>query len=192
MKLTNTTQVQLVKRYHIYPLPSLLGGHFVYGISDTSYLYIPHPSSTKASAVGTNSNSVNVNNASNNINSAGFSGNSMSNNNISSSDSSDESKYKALFFGMDLTKDFYFSYTYDLTHTLQYNMVHHEILQDNAGHPRDDVGYNRMFVWNDFLLSELVNQTTPPPSNNTSSVPQQQRSIWVLPIIHGFFKQESK
>jgi hypothetical protein len=30
--------------------------------------------------------------------------------------------YKGLFFGMDVTK-FYFSYTYDITHTLQHNMT---------------------------------------------------------------------
>ena len=34
-----------------------------------------------------------------------------------------EAKYKALFAAMDLTRDFYFSYTYDLTNTLQTNMV---------------------------------------------------------------------
>jgi hypothetical protein len=31
-------------------------------------------------------------------------------------------RYKGLFFGIDVTK-FYFSYTYDITHTLQHNMT---------------------------------------------------------------------
>ena len=31
----------------------------------------------------------------------------------------DEQKYKEIFMGLDLTKDFYFSYTYDMTNTLQ-------------------------------------------------------------------------
>ncbi len=35
----------------------------------------------------------------------------------------DEAQYKTLFQGLDLTKNFYFSYTYDLSHTLQHNMV---------------------------------------------------------------------
>eukprot|EP01112_Ceratiomyxa_fruticulosa_P009117 TRINITY_DN2379_c0_g1_i1.p1 TRINITY_DN2379_c0_g1~~TRINITY_DN2379_c0_g1_i1.p1 ORF type:complete len:1047 (-),score=231.77 TRINITY_DN2379_c0_g1_i1:139-3279(-) len=35
----------------------------------------------------------------------------------------EEMKYKGLFLGLDLTRDFYFSYTYDLTHTLQHNMT---------------------------------------------------------------------
>ncbi|XP_054714497.1 polyphosphoinositide phosphatase-like [Uloborus diversus] len=34
-----------------------------------------------------------------------------------------ESKYVKLFQSMDLSSDFYFSYSYDLTHTLQYNMA---------------------------------------------------------------------
>jgi hypothetical protein len=33
-----------------------------------------------------------------------------------------EKRYKDLFFGVDVTKGFYFSYTYDLTHSLQHNM----------------------------------------------------------------------
>ncbi|CAL1282798.1 unnamed protein product [Larinioides sclopetarius] len=34
-----------------------------------------------------------------------------------------EAKYLKLFQSMDLSSDFYFSYSYDLTHTLQYNMA---------------------------------------------------------------------
>ena len=33
-----------------------------------------------------------------------------------------ETKYRTLFASMDLTRDFYFSYTYDLTNTLQVNL----------------------------------------------------------------------
>ena len=32
-----------------------------------------------------------------------------------------ENKYRSLFQTMELTRDFYFSYTYDLTNTLQAN-----------------------------------------------------------------------
>ena len=34
----------------------------------------------------------------------------------SATDLGEETRYKSLFFGLDLTRDFYFSYTYDLTH----------------------------------------------------------------------------
>lgn len=36
---------------------------------------------------------------------------------------SQEARYKTLFFNMVVT-DFYFSYTYDLTHTLQHNLTY--------------------------------------------------------------------
>jgi hypothetical protein len=35
-----------------------------------------------------------------------------------------ESKYRALFNGVDLKNSFYFSYTYNLTRSLQYNYTH--------------------------------------------------------------------
>ena len=35
----------------------------------------------------------------------------------------DEQKYVDLFKKINLSDGFYFSYTYDLTHTLQYNML---------------------------------------------------------------------
>lgn len=35
---------------------------------------------------------------------------------------SDESKYLKMFQGVELNRDFYFSYTYDLTKSLQVNM----------------------------------------------------------------------
>lgn len=36
--------------------------------------------------------------------------------------SSEESKYLRMFQNVDLSSNFYFSYTYDLSHTLQYNL----------------------------------------------------------------------
>ena len=38
-------------------------------------------------------------------------------------DNATEKRYKDLFFGLDLTKGFYFSASYDLTHTIQHNMA---------------------------------------------------------------------
>lgn len=35
----------------------------------------------------------------------------------------DEARYRALFLMVDLSKDFYFSYTLDLSHSLQFSMV---------------------------------------------------------------------
>lgn len=78
----------------------------------------------------------------------------------------DEARYKSLFSQLDLTKNFYFSYTYDLTRSLQFNMIH-------ARQPR--LPPKDMYVWNHFLLE-----------NFRTMVPNPQ---WVVPCIHGFFEQ---
>ena len=53
-----------------------------------------------------------------------------------------EKRYrKLLLSGLELNKDFYFSYTYNLARTLQANLT-----TDAPGDPFDS-----MFVWNEFL-----------------------------------------
>ncbi|GMF64865.1 unnamed protein product [Phytophthora lilii] len=54
-----------------------------------------------------------------------------------------EARYLGLFHFLDLTKDFYFSYSYDITHTLQHNMT------TEHSEPAE------MFTWNSYLTSEL-------------------------------------
>lgn len=57
-------------------------------------------------------------------------------------DTASEKRYRKLFLsGMDLTKDFFFSYTYNICYTVQHNMTHEE--------PQDP--FESMFVWNEFL-----------------------------------------
>ncbi len=78
----------------------------------------------------------------------------------------DEARYKRLFFGMDLSS-FYFSYTYNLTSTLQKNMclsVEHAIAPDEK------------FCWN-WYLSEPVRKSL--------------SDRWFLPIIQ-VLKKETK
>ncbi|GMF20377.1 unnamed protein product [Phytophthora fragariaefolia] len=54
-----------------------------------------------------------------------------------------EARYLGLFHFLDLTKDFYFSYSYDITHTLQHNMT------TEHSEPAE------MFTWNSYLTREL-------------------------------------
>uniref|UniRef100_A0AAV1VDU9 SAC domain-containing protein n=1 Tax=Peronospora matthiolae TaxID=2874970 RepID=A0AAV1VDU9_9STRA len=54
-----------------------------------------------------------------------------------------EARYLGLFHFLDLTKDFYFSYSYDVTHTLQHNMT------TEQSEPAE------MFTWNYYLTREL-------------------------------------
>ncbi|KYQ90630.1 putative sac domain-containing inositol phosphatase [Tieghemostelium lacteum] len=95
---------------------------------------------------------------------------------------SDETRYKGLFLGLDLTKDFYFSYSYDITRTLQFNMtryVHSPIpttIQKDQNSKFIKLYYNQKFAWNQFLLEPLITQVS--------------SWCWIQPIIHGFYVQE--
>lgn len=54
-----------------------------------------------------------------------------------------EKRYLGLFHFLDLTKDFFFSYSYDITHTLQRNMT------------TENSEPSEMFTWNSYLTREL-------------------------------------
>ncbi|KAJ5948630.1 Polyphosphoinositide phosphatase [Penicillium verhagenii] len=88
----------------------------------------------------------------------------------------DEERYKAILNNLDLTRSFYFSYSYDITRSLQHNVCR-ERKAHQDGLPRflaED--YNTMFVWNNHLLA---------PAVATLKNPFQ----WCLPIIHGYVDQ---
>ncbi|KAG6547526.1 hypothetical protein Mapa_010974 [Marchantia paleacea] len=77
-----------------------------------------------------------------------------------------ELRYKKLLSGVDLTKDFFFSYTYRIMQSLQRNVL----VQDGESLP-----YENMFVWNAFLTRGIRERL-----NNTS---------WTVALVHGFFEQ---
>ncbi|KAL6867237.1 hypothetical protein ACP4OV_015261 [Aristida adscensionis] len=80
--------------------------------------------------------------------------------------SRDENRYKRLLSSVDLSKDFFFSYSYNIMRNLQKN-----ITEKNTG----QVVYETMFVWNEFLTRSIRNHL-----KNTS---------WTVALVHGFFKQ---
>ncbi|KAL6226847.1 hypothetical protein ACLB2K_000807 [Fragaria x ananassa] len=84
----------------------------------------------------------------------------------SMSDSRDENRYKKLLCTMDLTKDFFFSYSYNVMRSLQKNM-----LDNKMGH----VVYETMFVWNEFLTRGIRNHL--------------QNTVWTVALVYGFFRQ---
>ncbi|OIW19325.1 hypothetical protein TanjilG_26024 [Lupinus angustifolius] len=69
--------------------------------------------------------------------------------------------YKRLLCTVDLTKDFYFSYSYHI-------MREHESGQ---------VLYETMFVWNEFLTRGVRNHL--------------QNTLWTVALVYGFFKQDT-
>lgn len=100
-----------------------------------------------------------------------------------------------MFMNVDLSSNFYFSYSYDLTRTLQYNLSEPKFVGENVDVSQEEpldwtsecAGGDRMyayrstsrkkFVWNEFLLK-----------------PMQKKVLhkdWMLEIVHGFINQSS-
>jgi hypothetical protein len=89
---------------------------------------------------------------------------------------SEEERYRAILNNLDLTRSFYFSYSYDITRTLQHNISRErKAHQDESARPEGQ-DYNTMFVWNNHLLS---------PAKGTFKNPYD----WCIPIIHGYVDQ---
>ncbi|KAJ8026494.1 Polyphosphoinositide phosphatase [Holothuria leucospilota] len=82
--------------------------------------------------------------------------------------SNDESRYLRTFQNIDLPSNFYFSYTYDLTHSLQYNLTGPQ----SEGGPYGNV--KTKFVWNTFHW-EIAKIMVDP--------------VWQMFIIHGYVGQ---
>nr|GMC77408.1 phosphoinositide phosphatase SAC2-like isoform X1 [Ipomoea batatas] len=81
--------------------------------------------------------------------------------------SKNENRYKKLLLRhVDLTKDFFFSYSYLIMLSLQKNLSNHE---------SGLVLYETMFVWNEFLTREIRNQL--------------KNTMWTVALVYGFFKE---
>merc|ERR1719397_2459376 len=98
----------------------------------------------------------------------------------------DEQRYLKMFQAIDLSSNFYFSYSYDLTNTLQHNLAEPKFLVNSSGEKTsldelagDDHCYipkfQSKFVWNEHLMSGMENIN-----------PE-----WKLPIVHGFVDQSN-
>src|ERR1700744_2611266 len=99
------------------------------------------------------------------------------------------------FKSVDMSKNFYFSYTYDITSTLQQNLT--QSRRSNFHTPTGTlIPYNDRFAWNHHMLIPLIDSrssdnpgapsTVDEKDNNTSTgSPQRQHSQWILPLMHG-------
>ncbi|BDA44397.1 probable phosphoinositide phosphatase SAC1 at N-terminal half [Coccomyxa sp. Obi] len=81
--------------------------------------------------------------------------------------SSAERRYKKMMQGIELSKDFLWSYTWPLWRTVQANM--------SAELPES--AYDSMFVWNEFLTRQLRTALG--------------NDRWSTPLVHGFWQQRS-
>lgn len=90
----------------------------------------------------------------------------------------EETKFINILESLDLSRSFYFSYSYDITHTLQHNIIRErDALAKDLPYPRKP-DYNSMFVWNTHLLQ---------PAACLKSI-----SDWCIPIVHGYVDQSGK
>lgn len=77
-----------------------------------------------------------------------------------------ELRYKKLLSSVDLTKDFFYSYTYPIMQSLQKNI---------SAIGEDMMSYENIFVWNAFLTQSIRSRC-----NN---------ALWTIALVHGHFKQ---
>ncbi|KAF4805847.1 Polyphosphoinositide phosphatase [Colletotrichum siamense] len=87
----------------------------------------------------------------------------------------EESRFLGILNNLDLTRSFYYSYSYDITRTLQHNLNRErEALARGLPGAMDD--FNGMFVWNSHLLQPAMKALKDPFD-------------WCRPIIHGYIDQ---
>ena len=90
----------------------------------------------------------------------------------------EEARFVSIMNNLDLTRSFYFSYSYDITQTLQHNIMRErQAIEEGLPFPLQH-DLNEMFVWNHYLLS--------PARKRIRNVYD-----WCLPIIHGYVDQAS-
>ncbi|GER27529.1 phosphoinositide phosphatase family protein [Striga asiatica] len=77
-----------------------------------------------------------------------------------------ELRYRKLLSSVDLTNDFFYSYTYPIMQSLQKNVLS----MGEEGMP-----YDNMFVWNAFLTQSIRLRC--------------KNTIWTIALVHGNFKQ---
>ena len=90
----------------------------------------------------------------------------------------EESRFVGTLNNLDLSRSFYFSYSYDITRTLQHNIVRERRILRNGHVDIPERTHNSMFVWNHHLLGP-------------ASISLRNTHDWCLPIIHGFVDQAS-
>ncbi|KAL1605551.1 phosphatidylinositol-3,5-bisphosphate 5-phosphatase [Nothophoma quercina] len=89
----------------------------------------------------------------------------------------EEARFLASLANLDLTRSFYFSYSYNITRSLQQNIIH-ERTALNQGIENPERDYQDMFMWNHYLL-------------DPARVVMKNVYDWCHPVIHGYVDQSS-
>ncbi|KAL2157481.1 hypothetical protein VTH06DRAFT_6032 [Thermothelomyces fergusii] len=88
----------------------------------------------------------------------------------------EESRFLGILNHLDLTRSFYYSYSYDITRSLQHNIARERTSLLGGSPCSADDGLNTMFVWNHHLLQPAVRALNSPFD-------------WCRPVIHGYIDQ---
>lgn len=91
----------------------------------------------------------------------------------------EEARFIGILNNLDLSRSFYFSYSYDITRTLQHNILRERQAMHQGNADSSLKHRNSMFVWNHHLL-------------DPASEALKNTYDWCLPIVHGFVDQASK
>lgn len=94
------------------------------------------------------------------------------------SKNSEEQRYLSILHNLDLHRSFYFSYSYNVTQSLQTNVIQTRKQPDIGDGSTQNKNLNDMFVWNHHLLDPALDLLKNPYD-------------WCLPIIHGSVDQSS-
>jgi hypothetical protein len=89
----------------------------------------------------------------------------------------EEARFLGILNNIDLTRSFYFSYSYNITRSLQQNIIRERTVL-NEGKQKSEPDFQGMFVWNHHLLQ--------PARSALKNVYD-----WCHPIIHGYIDQSS-
>ncbi|WEW61210.1 phosphatidylinositol-3,5-bisphosphate 5-phosphatase [Emydomyces testavorans] len=90
----------------------------------------------------------------------------------------EETRFINIMNNVDLTRSFYFSYSYNITRSLQQNIVFEREALEKGQPGANSHNHNSMFVWNHHLLKPAVASL-------------KNVHDWCLPIIHGYVDQSS-
>jgi len=95
---------------------------------------------------------------------------------------SEEQRLMAAFRQVDMSRNFYFSHTYDLTSSLQANLTHPAASSECGGW-----WFNDHFAWNHHMLSGAFD-----PTKKQGGGEDRIGRCWVLPMIYGHVDQASE
>lgn len=90
------------------------------------------------------------------------------------------------FRQVDMSRNFYFSYTYDLTSTLQHNLTRPRQREDGTW------TFNDRYAWNHHMIQFAFEKHHTGDGKGGDPELARTRSHWVLPLVYGHIDQASE